>query len=250
MISHTLKKPKSWVIAHGEYQLTSEQIQKLRNQFNKYLRGVPLPYLLGKWEFYGRRYKITPEVLIPRPETELLVDLAISFGNAKENLSIIDVGTGSGVIAVSLAGAFPKAAVVATDISIAALKIAKENARLHQQGRIQFIQSDLMAPFNGQFDLICANLPYIPSGGLKTLPVAKWEPLLALDGGSSGLKLFIELLIQAKTNLTQRGAMFLEIESSLGEESLDEARKIIPEAQHRLHQDLSGKDRVLEIRLK
>ena len=250
MISHTLKKPKSWVIAHGEYQLTSEQIQKLRNQFNKYLRGVPLPYLLGEWEFYGRRYKITPEVLIPRPETELLVDLAIVFGNAKENLSIIDVGTGSGVIAVSLAGAFPKAAVVATDISIAALKIAKENARLHQQGRIQFIQSDLMAPFNGQFDLICANLPYIPSGGLKTLPVAKWEPLLALDGGSSGLKLFIELLIQAKTNLTQRGAMFLEIESSLGEESLEKAGKIIPEAQHRLHQDLSGKDRVLEIRLR
>jgi release factor glutamine methyltransferase len=106
-----------------------------------------------------------------------------------------------------------------------------------------------MAPFNAQFDLICANLPYIPSRMLENLEVAKWEPQLALDGGESGLDLIERILVQAKMNLTHGGMILLEIESSLGRESLDRAKKILPEANPRLHQDLSGKNRVLEIQL-
>jgi release factor glutamine methyltransferase len=249
LISRTLNKSKSWVLAHGEYRLIPEEIQKLEDKFNKYLQGVPLPYLLGEWDFYGRRFLVTPEVLIPRPETELLVELAAAFGKQKESLSIIDVGTGSGVIAVSLAAELPGARVIATDISMEALKIARKNAQIHQQERITFIQSHLMAPFNAQFDLICANLPYIPSRMLENLEVAKWEPQLALDGGESGLDLIERILVQAKMNLTHGGMILLEIESCLGRESLDRAKRILPEAKHRLHQDLSGKNRVLEIQL-
>lgn len=208
---------------------------------------MPLPYLLGEWEFYGRRFLVTPEVLIPRPETELLVELATAFGKEKKRFSVIDIGTGSGVIAVSLAAALPEARVIASDISMAALKVARENAHLHRQDRISFIQSDLIAPFKGQFDLICANLPYIPSRTLEKLDVAKSEPLLSLDGGASGLELIEKLLWQAKMNLADGGMILLEIESSLGGESQDTAKTIMPEANLRLHQDLSGKDRVLEI---
>jgi release factor glutamine methyltransferase len=249
LISRTLNKTKSWVLAHGEYRLTPEEIQKLEDNLNKYLQGVPLPYLLGEWDFYGRRFLLTPEVLIPRPETELLVELAASFGKQKGSLSIIDVGTGSGIIAVTLAAELPCARVIAVDISMAALKIARKNAQLHHQERITFIQSDLMSPIKGQFDLICANLPYIPSETLKSLEVAKWEPQLALDGGQSGLDYIEQVLFQAKWNLAHGGMVLLEIESSLGRESLDRAKRILPEAKHRLHQDLTGKDRVLEIQL-
>ncbi len=249
MISHSLNKPKSWVLSHGEYKLTPEEIQKLQNQFSNYLDGVPLPYLIGEWEFYGRKFKVTPDVLIPRPETELLVDLAVKYGQKKESLSIIDVGTGSGIIAVSLAAALPNAKVYAVDISMAALKIAKENARFHRQNKVNLIQANLIAPFRGNFDLICANLPYIPSLRLETLDVSRWEPHLALDGGSSGLELIERLLIQAKTNLSKDGAIVLEIEASLGVESLEVAHKIMPNAMKNLHKDLAGKDRVIEIQL-
>jgi len=247
LISHSLNKPKSWVLAHGEYKLNKKEIQKIENQFMKYIKGVPLPYLLGEWEFYGRRFKVTPEVLIPRPETELLVDLAIQFGKEKESLSIIDIGTGSGIIAVSLASVFSNAKVVATDISMDALKIAKGNAQIHHVDQVKFIQSDLLTPINGEFDLICANLPYIPSQNLNNLPVAKWEPRVALDGGMSGLELIEKLLMQTRTKLARGGTALLEIESTLGEQNLNLARKILPRADLHIHQDLSGKDRVLEI---
>ncbi len=249
MISHIIDKPKSWILAHGEFQLNPEEIQKLQEQFRKYLQDVPLPYLLGEWEFYGRRFRITPDVLIPRPETELLVDLALSIGIKKEFLSIVDVGTGSGIIAISLAAALSKADIYATDLSMAALKIAKQNAYVHSQKQIKFLQSNLLAPFKANFDLICANLPYIPSKNLGTLRVAKWEPRLALDGGESGLDLIEKLLIQAKTNLAYRGTILLEIESSLGEKSLEIAKKIFPGSKLQIHLDLSGKDRVLQIQV-
>ena len=208
-----------------------------------------MPYLLGAWEFFGRPFIVTPKVLIPRPETELLVELAIAFAKEKGTLSIVDVGTGSGIIAVSLAAELPKTSVTAIDISMPALRIAKKNAQLLHQERIKFAQSDLLTPFKGRFDLICGNLPYIPSQTLEDLPVARWEPKLALNGGSSGLEMIEKLLVQAKKNLARGGMILLEIESSLGEKSQEAAEKLIPEAICQLHQDLAGKDRVLQIQL-
>ena len=188
-------------------------------------------------------------MLIPRPETELLVDLAIGFSKNKETLSLIDVGTGSGVIAISLAVALPNANIYAADISMPALKVAKENAESHHQDQIKFIQSNLLAPFRGKFDLICANLPYVPSQALKTLQVSKWEPRMALDGGSSGLDLIEALLLQTTGILAGGGMILLEIEANLGKESLEMVHKIMPGARHQLHQDLAGKDRILQIQL-
>ncbi|MDY6845530.1 MAG: peptide chain release factor N(5)-glutamine methyltransferase [Chloroflexota bacterium] len=249
LIAFSLNKTKSWILAHGEYELTSTETHTLQNYLAQYLQGVPLPYILGSWDFYSRPFKVSPDVLIPRPETELLVEKAIDFGQSLESLSIIDVGTGSGIIAVSLAANLAHADVFALDISRAALAVAKENARSHDQTRIKFIQSDLLTPLQRKFNLICANLPYIPSLKIETLQVAKWEPRLALDGGISGLNLIERLLEQAKTHLSPGGCLLLEIESSLGKPSLDIASDIFPEANRQLIQDLTGFDRVLQILL-
>lgn len=247
LIRHALNKSKTWILAHGEYELTSTETHILQSLLEQYLGGVPLPYILGSWDFFNRSFKVTPDVLIPRPETELLVEKAIEFGQSLESLSIIDVGTGSGIIAVSLATNLAHADVFALDISRAALAVAKENAANHHQTRIRFIQSDLLTPFQGKFDLICANLPYIPSLKIETLEVTRWEPRLALDGGTSGLNLIEKLLEQAKTNLAPGGCVLLEIESSLGKASLDIASSIFPDAHRQLIQDLAGLDRVLQI---
>lgn len=249
LIAHSLNKSKTWVLAHSEYKLKNNEINTLQGHLAQYLQGVPLPYILESWDFFNRSFKVTPDVLIPRPETELLVEKAIEFGQSLESLSIIDVGTGSGIIAISLAANLAHADVFALDISRAALAVAKENAACHHQTRIKFIQSDLLTPFRGKFAIICANLPYIPSLKMETLQVTRWEPRLALDGGTSGLNLIEKLLEQAKTNLAPGGCVLLEIESSLGKASLDIASSIFPDANRQLIQDLAGFDRVLQILL-
>jgi release factor glutamine methyltransferase len=161
----------------------------------------------------------------------------------------VDVGTGSGAIAVSLAAELPQALVVALDLSLPALTIARQNEKQHAQSQIHFILSDLLEPFNIQFDLICANLPYIPTGELNTLIVSQWEPRLALDGGESGLDVVTCLLQQARTRLAPGGRLLLEIEASLGEKTLAAAQVVFPEAKLSIHQDLAQRDRIIEIRL-
>ena len=211
--------------------------------------GRPLPYVLGHWEFFGRRYKVTPDVLIPRPETESLVELALAHAKNLNNPKILDVGTGSGAIAISLAAELPTAQVFASDVSRNALRIAQENAQRLGQPQIHFLQADLLAPFKAEFDLICANLPYIPTGKLQDLAVAHWEPHAALDGGESGLNFITTLLEQSWERLADDGVLLLEIESSMGAASLAAAEEAFPAAQIRLIQDLSGRDRIIEIKI-
>lgn len=247
MLSHALNQPKSWVLAHGEYELEPVDLHTLQSSVDQLLQGVPLPYLLNQWEFYGRTFKVTPDVLIPRPETELLVELTIANAKKRINPSIVDVGTGSGAIAISLAAELPSAKMIALDLSWKALLIAQENARIHHQNQISFVQSDLLSPFHTQFDLICANLPYIPSQTLDSLVVVKSEPRLALDGGQSGLEVIRLLLEQAKTHLSPNGTILFEIEETLGQAALAAAKKIMPDANHDLIRDLSGRDRLIQI---
>jgi release factor glutamine methyltransferase len=249
LLSQVLDQPKSWVLAHGEYELTAGENHTLQHNVDRLLQGVPLPYILGQWEFYGRPFKITPNVLIPRPETELLVQIAINCVKNHAYPKIADVGTGSGVIAVTLAAEIPSVPIIlATDISRNALKIAEKNADIHAETQIHFLQSNLLEPLCEQFDLICANLPYIPSKKLKKLSVHKWEPCEALDGGESGLNIIKRLMRQAQTRLALKGTLLLEIESSLGIEAMNIAQSVFPQAQYFLHQDLAGRDRVIEIR--
>jgi release factor glutamine methyltransferase len=250
LLKHALNQPKSWILSHGDYQLSPHEDSTLQKSLNALLQGMPLPYVLGYWEFYGRTFHVTPDVLIPRPETERLVEKAIEFAQGFLKPCIIDVGTGSGAIAISLAAELPGATILGADLSISALRVAQTNAQHQCQLNIHFIQGDLLTPFSGPFDLICANLPYIPRNTLPNLAVSNWEPCLALDGGETGLDAIQQLLRQAQTRLSPSGVILLETDASLGHETLAAAQRAFPKAQHRLIQDLAGHDRLVEIHLK
>jgi release factor glutamine methyltransferase len=247
LLGHVLNRPKSWVLAHGDYELQATDLAKLDDVITQYNLGIPLPYILGYWEFFGRRFHVTPDVLIPRPETELLIEKAIQRLAHFNHPLIIDVGTGSGAIAITLAAELPHALVIATDLSMAALKISQSNARELGQEHIQFVQADLLVPFSIAFNLICANLPYIPSQTLSTLSVSRWEPQLALDGGADGMAVILPLLKLAQKKLSSPGFILLEIEANLGQTVLTAANLAFPGAQISLHQDYAGHDRLVEI---
>ncbi len=251
LLAHVLGKSREWVFAHPEAELTAEQHERFAALAEQAASGTPLPYLLGHWEFFGLDFIVTPDVLIPRPETELLVEKALQTSKSQNpNFQIVDVGTGSGIIAVALAVKLPYAHVTATDISPAALVVAKANAEKHNVAdRITFVKSDLLSSFithRSSFNIIAANLPYIPSADLDTLAVAKHEPRLALDGGPDGLSLIRRLLTDAPKVLAPGGTIMLEIEYRQGEAAAL-AREAFPDARVEVHKDLAGLDRVVEI---
>lgn len=266
ILAHILGHPRTWLLAHLDTHLSPPQIAATQQAFDKYQKGTPLPYIIGHWEFYSLDLDITKDVLIPRPETELLVEKAIAWLKASpERRTIADVGTGSGAIAISIAVNIPDSHILATDISPAALEVARRNAnKFNVQKQIEFIECDLFPEskvksqksdlrpttfdlLSSSFDLICANLPYIPTKVMHQLPIYGKEPALALDGGSDGLVLFRRLFKLAPDWLTPQGKMLLEIESSLGAESLNLAHDSFPDATINLYQDLAGHDRLLEI---
>ena len=255
LLAHIIQKPRTWVMAHPEHAVTKKEQDQLNDALEKLEAGEPLPYVLGKWEFYGLEFDITNDVLIPRPETELLVEKAIAWLQASpERRTVADIGTGSGSIATSIAMHIEDARILATDISFDALKVAQHNARkFHVHHRIDFLQCDLLPqpvkslPTDSHFDLICANLPYIPTETLHQLPIYGREPTLALDGGADGLDIYRRLFKLAPDWLAPRGMMLLEIESSLGVKALSLAYDSFSEVNIHLHQDLAGRDRLLEI---
>lgn len=258
LLAHIVDKPRTWVLAHPELTLTTEQQNQLNESLIRLESGEPFPYVLGHWEFFGLDLDITSDVLIPRPETELLVEKAIvRLQGSSERRTVADIGTGSGAIAVAIAVNVPDVYVTATDISQKALEVARRNARKFDvDHRIEFFECDLLPAkpeiFSTEehFDLICANLPYIPTETLYTLPVYGREPTLALDGGGDGLDLFRRLLKIAPEWLAPDSMMLLEIEATRGIQALNLAYDAFSdEVEIHLHQDLTGNDRLLEIRL-
>ena len=244
-------------MAHPELTLTTEQQRQLDSSLKRLENGEPFPYVLGHWEFFGLDFEVTSDVLIPRPETELLVEKAIIWlQESSVRRAIADVGTGSGAIAVSLAVNVRDADILATDISPKALQVAKRNAeKLGVSNQIEFVECDLLpdkttfANNHLPFDLVCANLPYIPTQTLSHLPVFGREPTLALDGGADGLHLFRRLLNILPGWLAPNALILLEIEATLGMQVLNLAYDLFDQAEIHLHQDLTGRDRLLEIRL-
>jgi release factor glutamine methyltransferase len=210
---------------------------------------VPLPYIIGEWEFYGNSFKVTPDTLIPRPETEELVEHALAWlSKNPQAKQVIDVGTGSGCIAISLALSKPELTIHAVDVSEAALNVAQENANRHGvSDRIQFRQQDLLQNDSYTYDMIVANLPYIPTETLKELEVAQHEPWLALDGGASGLVLIEKLLQQSKQKMAKKFYIILEFEYRHGEMAQNLAHRYYPEAQTTILKDLSSNDRFVVI---
>ena len=255
LVAHILDKPRTWVMAHPELSLTTEQQRLLDDSLARLARGESFPYVLGHWQFFGLEFDLTPDVLIPRPETELLVEKAIAWLQASPaRRTVADVGTGSGAIAVSIAVNVPDVHVLGTDLSPKALDVARGNARkFHVEKQIEFVECDLLPskPSHrsqpSQVDLICANLPYIPTETLRKLSIFGREPTLALDGGKDGLDLIRRLLALAPEWLALHGMLLLEIESTRGNQALRLAHKMFSQASIQLHQDLAGQDRLLQI---
>jgi len=244
-------------MAHPELTLTIEQQEQMDFALNQLEKGKPFPYVLGHWEFFGLDFDITPDVLIPRPETELLVEKAIAWlQKFPTKRTVADIGTGSGAIAISIAVNIPDAKILATDISSKALQVAQQNAIKHgANGTIEFMECDLLPNPStienrtSPIDLLCANLPYIPTQTLRNLTIYKKEPTLALDGGEDGLNLFRKLLKAAPKWMSRNSLILLEIEATLGKQTTELACEMFPKANIQLHKDLTGRERLLEIEL-
>ena len=249
LLEHVLGQTRTWVLAHPEAHLSSDQEHALRDALTRLEAGQPLAYVLGQWEFYGLDFIVTPDTLIPRPETELLVEQALSWSHTRtKRLRAVDIGTGSGCIAISLALTASNAHVLGCDISLTALQVAKANANRHRvSGKVEFVQCDLLPPVKLQFDLICANLPYIPTETLHSLKVYQKEPALALDGGEDGLGQIRRLLNEAETMLAPGGLLLLEIETSSSAAVHSLAREAFPKADVHVLPDLAGRDRLISI---
>ncbi len=247
LLAHIVQKPRAWVLAHPELTLSPIQSKSLEKALSQLQNKIPLPYVIGHWEFFGLDFLLSSDVLIPRPETEELVERALSWLHENKGRHILDVGTGSGCIPISLGRNAPDLNLVAVDISSSALDIARQNAQKHKV-EITFLQSDLFTNLPlATFDLITANLPYIPTATLDTLDVYTREPTLALDGGSDGLDLIRRLLKDAPRYLSPKGLILLEIDSSHGKGALELANRFFPEAENELIQDLSGRDRFISV---
>ena len=213
----------------------------------------PLPYLLGSREFFGMSFHVRPGVFIPRPETEHLVERAISMAESRfpnGGAVIADVGTGSGAVTVSLAVHLPGARFYGTDVSETSLEVAKDNARRHGVAdRTQFLYGDLLAPLPESVDLIVANLPYIKSAVIPTLEpeVSQFEPREALDGGADGLELVRRLLHQSVGRLQAQGAILLELDPDQMDAATEAARAVYVGSTMTRTKDLAGHERVLVI---
>jgi release factor glutamine methyltransferase len=218
------------------------------------LERTPLAYILGYREFYGINVMVTPSVLIPRPETEGIVEHTLFMalmGMETRELVIADVGTGSGAIAVNLAIHLPAARIYAVDVSEPALDVAAYNIRAHGVAdRVRLGHGDLLEAVPEPVDLIVANLPYIPSARLPELaPEVRNEPQTALDGGPDGLDLVRRLLSQAPAKLKQPGVILLELDPEQFPAAEEAVRQYLPEAETSAEQDLSRRDRILVVSL-
>ena len=213
LLAHALKRKRIELYLEFERALTEEELAPLRELVRRRGQGEPLQHLLGTVEFCGNLFLCDKRALVPRPETEQLVEKIADGRLQIADCRILDVGTGSGVIALSLATKFPEAKVTATDISEDALLLARENAaRLGLQERVVLIKSDLLAAIDGTFDLIVANLPYIPSGDRATLSrEVLHDPETALFGGERGTEMICKLIDAARAHLSAGGLLALEL---------------------------------------
>lgn len=249
LLAHSLGKQKTFLIAYPEFELTDEQQARFRSVIERRAGREPLQHILGRQEFYGRDFRVSPDVLIPRPETEALVELAVKYLATVSEPRFLDIGTGSGCIAVSIAAELPAARGVATDISPAALAVARENAETHGVAdRVSFIEGDLFGPaVEGEFDLIASNPPYIPLEEFRVLEpeVREFEPRSALTDEGDGLEIIRKIISTAPHHLKPGGRLLIEIGFAQSESvaaMID--RTIWPEGA--FHNDLQDIPRILD----
>ena len=218
LLAAAMDRDLAWVLAHPEAEPTPSSERQFTGWIHERAEGRPLAYLTGHREFYGRDFLVDPSVLIPRPETEVVVDaclkaLAGSPGASGRRQSAVDIGTGSGCIAVTLAAEVPDLEVLATDVSAEALKLASTNAsRLGVAGRVEFQLADLLPLPALQFDLIVSNPPYVAEGDESLEPgVRRYEPALALFAGTDGMDFYRRIIPLAAERLLEGGWLILEL---------------------------------------
>ncbi len=256
LLAHALGWGRARLIAEGRQPLAPEQLGAYRQLVARRAALEPVAYIVGHREFYGLDFAVDRRVLVPRPETELLVELALAFARQTfersnvqtfERFRIVDVGTGSGCIAIALAVHLPEAQVVAVDIPPAALQVARRNVERHGVAdRVRLAEGDLLAPLGEPVDLLVSNPPYTIVSEIDE-GVRRHEPGGALDGGPDGLAVYRRLLAQAPAKLRPGGALLLEIGATQGAAVADLARRSFPKARIGVHQDLAGLDRVVTV---
>ena len=219
ILAHVLNKSRSYLYAHDDIELSAEEIEDFNKLLNDRLKRIPIAHLLGKKEFRGLEFKVNNKVLIPRPETEFLVESSIEILNAKQKENfILEICAGSGAVIISILKECEKDQAIALDISEDALKIARENAEMHSvSSRLKFFQGDLFEPLNknkinNKFDLIAINPPYIKTDDIGFLEEeVRYEPHIALDGGIDGLSFYKRILQEASSYLQKEGFLVFEI---------------------------------------
>ena len=243
LLAFTLEMSKEQIIIHNKKELTIEQ----ENSYNEYVAriiiGEPIQYIIGKQEFMGIDFKVNPSVLIPQPDTEILVERAIEILKHLKEPKVLDLCTGSGAIAVSIAKYVPNSIVFASDISKQALEIARQN---DNENKVNFVHSNLFENIDGEFNVIVSNPPYIKTSEIQRLSKeVQNEPLLALDGGQDGLFFYREIIKQAHKYLEEQGYLCIEI----GEDQKEQVIALINNCSYykniQAFKDLSGHDRVI-----
>ncbi|MCR4723430.1 MAG: peptide chain release factor N(5)-glutamine methyltransferase [Eubacteriales bacterium] len=254
IISHVLGKDRAYILAHPEHEFSEDEILRINEEVSERLCCRPVAYIIGEKDFYDRSFYVDERVLIPRPDTEVLVEEALkATRSSKEDISVLDLCCGSGAIGLTIAGNLPRAKVTLSDISPDALDVARINAaRFGLTDKVRFTESDLFDGLSGErFDMILSNPPYISSDEMIALSpeITQWEPHSALYGGSDGLSFYRSILSEAKEYLAQGGEMLLEIGESQGSEvtAIAEANGF---SVIRIIKDLAGMDRVVNIKEK
>jgi release factor glutamine methyltransferase len=251
LLCHVLQVDKAYLIAHDDDALSDDEQAQYGALIERRAKGEPIAYLIGSKGFYDLEFIVTPDVLIPRPETEHLIESALTWAKKQAAIIASDVGTGSGAIAVTFAKQLPQAIVHAVDISPKALEIARKNAEKNQVS-VNFHEGYLAKPLIEQgikVNLLMANLPYIGSDEMTNLEVAKTEPHLALDGGADGLDLVRELLRQLPDLCLPDALILLEIGAEQGQAVLDFANETLSPKKAFVLKDYAGHDRVVRIEL-
>ena len=242
LLAFTLNVPKEYLIINNEKELSKQDFEYYKNYITRLINGEPIQYIIGKQEFMGIEFNVNKDVLIPQPDTEILVEETIKIAKEYNKPKVLDLCTGSGAIAVSIKKYVPEAEVFASDISIKALQLAKIN----NIDNINFIESNLFENINNEFDIIVSNPPYIRTEEIKSLSKeVQNEPLIALDGGQDGLDFYRDIIKQAHNYLKSNGKLCLEI----GDEQKDAITQILKSnfnyTNIKYYKDLQGNDRVI-----
>ncbi len=246
LLRHTLQISRAELYTEFELELNQRQEITYRQLLERRLSGEPSAYITGHREFYGLDFHVNPAVLIPRPESELLVEKAIIITRNADITTIADIGTGCGAIAVSLATRLPVTRIYATDISAPALEIARLNCQKHgASDKVHLLHGDMLDPLPEPVDLIIANLPYVKSSELP--PTG--EPALALNGGAKGWDKIKRFCHQINGRLQPQGRVLLEIGLGQGKALSALLRRLFPTSEIEITPDLSGIERVLSLRL-